>query len=79
MMHPPSDPVRRYLFEFRYWELLREAERMRLADQVPQQSVLARLRTALAPHVTTLRRRYSPQRVVPPALGAPSPDRAIEV
>jgi hypothetical protein len=75
-MHPPSDSVGEYLYEFRDRDLVREAERMRLADQCPDPGIVARVRAVLAPWIGAWQRRVA-RGVMPRSLGAAAPERAI--
>ena len=75
-MHPPSDPVRKYLYESRYRDLIREAEQMRLADQCPDPGIVARVRAVLAPWIGAWQRRAA-RGVMARSLGAAAPERAI--
>jgi hypothetical protein len=77
-MHPPSDPPRTLLFKLEYEELLREAERQRLADQVAEPGLLSRLGAAIAPRLHLMRSSIALARLgwrSPPATRQP----AVEV
>jgi hypothetical protein len=83
-MHPPCDPTRTYLSKLRYRELMREVERLRLANRLSDPGVFAHCASALGPHLRAVLAWCDPARAVRRGLGVPASgpalgERALEI